>query len=300
MALYDADGTVLGTGVATGGTWTIHSIGLAPGSHTVSARAVDAAGNEGAASATTTVVVDTSVAAPGLAAITDTGTSATDGITKDGTVGVTLASDVAGWEYSVDGGTHWTAGSGTSFTLGEGSHAIGTVEVRQTDAAGNTSTATNAAALTVATSVAAPGLSLSNDTGASTTDGVTKDGTVGVTLAGTVAAWEYSVDGGTHWTAGSGTTFTLAEGSYAIGTVQVRQTDTAGNTSTVGSNAQALKVDTTIAAPAFALSSDTGTSATDGITKNDTVDVNKRVLGHTTGATGISGNLADAYIVEAA
>jgi hypothetical protein len=273
VTLYDADGTVLGTDVATGGAWTIHSIGLAPGAHTVSARAVDAAGNESAASATTTVVVDTSVAAPGLAAITDTGASATDGITKDGTVGVTLAADVAGWEYSVDGGAHWTTGSGTSFTLPEGSYGIGTVQVRQTDTAGNTSTAaSNAQAINVDTTLAAPAFALSSDTGASATDGITQDGTVAVTLAGDAAGWEYSVDGGAHWTAGSGTSFTLGEGSHAIGTVQVRQTDTAGNVN-MATNAAALTVATSVAAPGLSLTSDTGASATDGVTKDGTVGV---------------------------
>ena len=46
------------------------------------------------------------------------------------------------------------------------------------------------------------------------------------------ATWEYTTDGGTTWNAGIGTSFTLAEGSYGATDVQVRQTDTAGNTST--------------------------------------------------------------------
>lgn len=273
VTLYDADGTVLGTGIATGGTWTIQSIGLAPGSHTVSARAVDAAGNESAASATTTVVVDTSVAAPAVAPVTDTGASAADGITKDGTVGVTLAGDVAGWEYSVDGGVHWTSGSGTTFTLAEGSYAIGQVQVRQTDTAGNLSAVqAGTQAVTVDTTLAAPAFALTSDTGTSATDGITRDGTVGVTLAGDAAGWEYSADGGAHWTAGSGSSFTLGEGSHAIGTVQVRQTDTAGNVSTA-TNAAALTVATNVAAPGLALTSDTGASATDGITRDGTAGV---------------------------
>jgi hypothetical protein len=188
-------------------------------------------------------------------------------------VGVSLAGTVAIWEYSVDA-AHWTAGSGTTFTLGEGSYGIGTVQVRQTDLAGNTSTVgSNTQAIKVDATVAAPTLALSSDTGTSATDGITKDGTVGVTLAGDVAGWEYSVDGGAHWTGGSGTSFTLGEGSHAIGTVQVRQADLAGNTSTAAANTLAIKVDTTLAAPAFALASDTGTSATDGVTKDGTVNV---------------------------
>lgn len=53
------DGTTqVGTGSATGGTYTITSGTLASGSRSLSARATDLAGNAGAASATTTVTVD--------------------------------------------------------------------------------------------------------------------------------------------------------------------------------------------------------------------------------------------------
>ncbi|MBX3669341.1 MAG: hypothetical protein KF778_13150 [Rhodocyclaceae bacterium] len=43
--------------------------------------------------------------------------------------------------------------------------------------------------------------------------------------ASDVASWEYSTDGGANWNTGSGTSFTLAEGAYAAGSVLVRQTD---------------------------------------------------------------------------
>lgn len=43
------------------------------------------------------------------------------------------------------------------------------------------------------------------------------------------AQWSYSLDSGGHWTNGTGTSLTLAEGRYAASAIQVRQTDVAGN-----------------------------------------------------------------------
>ncbi|MCS0810862.1 hypothetical protein NX774_23330, partial [Massilia agilis] len=92
------------------------------------------------------------------------------------------------------GGAHWTSGSGTSFNLADGTYAAGVVQVRQTDVAGNLSTAgSNAAAITIDTSAAAPALALATDSGASAADGITKDGTINVTLPPDAASWEYSV-----------------------------------------------------------------------------------------------------------
>lgn len=74
-------------------------------------------------------------------------------------------------------------------------------------------------------------LSLANDTGESNSDGITRDGTVNVSGLEPGATWKYSTDGGANWTAGTGTSFTLAAGTYAQGMVQVRQIDAAGNIS---------------------------------------------------------------------
>ncbi|GAB3444088.1 DUF4214 domain-containing protein [Massilia solisilvae] len=238
-------------------------------------RYTDLAGNLSAAgSNAAAITIDTSVAAPALALASDTGSSASDGITKDGAINVTLAGDVASWEYSVDSGAHWTAGSGTSFTLASGSYGAGAVQVRQTDIAGNlSSAASNAAAITVDTTAAAPSFALHSDTGASAADGITRNGTIDVALPGDAASWEYSVDGGAHWTAGSATAFTLADASYAAGAVKVRYTDTAGNLSAVAANAAAITIDNAVAAPTLTLAADTGTSNSDGLTKNTAVNV---------------------------
>ncbi|MGP9635471.1 hypothetical protein ACT3R7_20780, partial [Halomonas sp. AOP43-A1-21] len=49
------------------------------------------------------------------------------------------------------------------------------------------------------------------------------------------ATWEYSLDGGDTWVEGVGESFELPDGTYAAGDVIARQTDTAGNTSDLGS-----------------------------------------------------------------
>ncbi|OJA03808.1 hypothetical protein, partial [Bathymodiolus thermophilus thioautotrophic gill symbiont] len=48
----------------------------------------------------------------------------------------------------------------------------------------------------------------------------------------------------TNWTNGTGTSFTLAEGTYAINAIQVGQIDVSGNISSVVKNAGTIVVDT--------------------------------------------------------
>ncbi|NRP56745.1 MULTISPECIES: putative Ig domain-containing protein [unclassified Marinobacterium] len=117
--------------------------------------------------------------------------------------------------------------------------------------------------------VAAPVANLATDSGESAEDDLTNDATVNVTLADDVASWEYTTDGGTNWNAGTGTSFELADDTtYAAGDLGVRQTDLAGNTSTVNSNDTAVVTDMT--APAFstsaALSMDENTTAAGDVT----------------------------------
>ena len=106
--------------------------------------------------------------------------------------------------------------------------------------------------VTVDTTAAAPTLALAADSGTSSIDGITNDGTVNVSGLEAGATWEYSTDGGTNWAAGSGTSFTLI-GDGAKDVI-VRQTDTAGNTSDPSS--LGFTLDTT--APTIAISAVTG------------------------------------------
>ncbi|NDG42065.1 MAG: hypothetical protein EBY28_22520, partial [Betaproteobacteria bacterium] len=216
------------------------------------------------------VVDKTAPAAPAFGLRTDSGVAG-DGITNVGAVNVTGLEAGATWEYSSNAGATWVKGTGTSFTLAEGPYAANAVQVRQTDAAGNVGVAAKAAAaITVDSSAAAPSLALANDTGASVTDGITKVGTVNVAGLEAGATWEYNASG--TWVAGTGGSFTLADGAYA--SVQVRQTDVAGNLS-AASKAAAITVDNTIAKPTVALVGDSGlnlSTAASDVTRSYSVD----------------------------
>ena len=82
-----------------------------------------------------------------------------------------------------------------------------------------------------ATAPIAPILALASDAGISNSDGITNNGTVNVTGLEAGASWQYSTDSGSSWLAGTGTSFVLSSGSYSAGSIQVRQSDVAGNTS---------------------------------------------------------------------
>ena len=81
----------------------------------------------------------TAAAAPILALANDTGVSATDRITNNGTINVAGLEAGASWQYSTNSGTSWISGTGSSFALASGTYAAGRIRVRQSDIAGNTS-----------------------------------------------------------------------------------------------------------------------------------------------------------------
>jgi hypothetical protein len=116
--------------------------------------------------------------------------------------------------------------------------------------AGGSGSSTTPEAPKDTTAPTAPTVSLSTDTGGSSTDRITSNGRIDVGGLETGATWEYSTNGGTSWQAGSGTSFTLSAGAYADGAVLVRQKDTAGNISATGKPAGAVTVDDT--APSIA------------------------------------------------
>ncbi|GJD88203.1 hypothetical protein BHAOGJBA_1716 [Methylobacterium hispanicum] len=255
VTLYDTDGTtVLGTATANGqGAYSITSSSLAQGSHSLTVKATDAAGNTSAASLAFTLSIDTAApatpgAAPGLALASDSGTAG-DGITNTTTpiLSGTAEAGVTVKLYDTDGttvlGTATANGQGaysiTSSTLAQGNH---TLTVTATDAAGNISAASPALMLTIDTAApstpsAAPALALASDSGA-TGDGITVVTTptlTGTTEAGAVVRL-YDTDGttvlGTATANGQGaysiTSSTLALGNHSL---TVKSTDAAGNVS---------------------------------------------------------------------
>lgn len=79
----------------------------------------------------------------------------------------------------------------------------------------------------------APVLRLLSDTGLSPVDGLTSNGTVKVSGLWAGGRWEYSLDGGGSWQAGSGDQLVLPAGTYGAGQIQVRQYDASGRVSAV-------------------------------------------------------------------
>ncbi|PAJ77425.1 Ig-like domain repeat protein, partial [Burkholderia ubonensis] len=265
-------GTLSLTGIETGATvqysvdngahWST-SFSAVEGTNNVQVRQIDVAGNTSSATSFS-FTLDTSAAAPGVALTTDSGSSASDHITNVGTLNLTGIETGATVQYSVDNGAHWS----TSFGAVEG---VNNIQVRQTDIAGNTSSATSFS-FTLDTSSAAPGVALTTDSGSSATDHITNVGTLNLTGIETGATVQYSVDNGAHWS----TSFGALEG---VNNVQVRQTDIAGNTSAATSFSFTL--DTSAAAPGVALTTDSGSSASDHVTNVGTLNLS----GIETGAT---------------
>ncbi len=135
---------------------------LSDGNYTVTADVSNAAGT-GMARASQNLTVDqTPPAPPGAALTIDSGSSNSDHITNVGALSLSGIESGATVEYSTNGGTTWT----TSFTPVEG---LNTVLVRQTDAAGNVTTASSFS-FTIDTALPAAALAITaiaTDTGTS-------------------------------------------------------------------------------------------------------------------------------------
>ena len=182
---------------------------------------------------------------------------------------------------TADGSGNWSV---TSSSLSDGSH---TLQVTQTDKLSQTSSLSSGLVLTIDTTaptVLVDSMKFSSDTGFSNTDFITK--TAAQTISGTVDTnlavdeiVQVSIDNGSTWQNASATsgqkTWSLSSVTLTSSdTLKVRVADTAGNSSTVAS--QAYMLDTTSptqpAAPTLTASSDTGTSNSDGITTANTLD----------------------------
>ena len=302
VKIYDTDGTtVVGTGVATGGSFTITTSTLSEGSHILTARATDAASNEGAASTPFSVTVDTvAPSTPVISGVTDnvspvTGSVSDSGATNDTTLTFAGTAEVGGAVtiYDTDGTT--IVGSGvasggvffsiTTSALSQGSH---TLTVRATDAASNQSAASTAFHVTIDTS--APGApvitGVTDDvlptTGSVSDNGITNDATL--TVAGTAksgsAVTIYDTDGTTAVGSGvaTGGSFTITTSALGQGshTLTARSTDAAGNQS-VASAAFHATIDTVApAAPVISSVSDdvapiTGAVLDNGSTNDTTL-----------------------------
>lgn len=197
---------------------------------------------------------------PAIALLEDTGASASDGITNEGTLGVTLPAGAIAWEYRIGTDSDWTTGAGTSLDLADDTYAARAIQVRYINAEGSPSIASsNPAQIKVDKSVPdALELQLAFDLGHDDEDGVSNDGTMSVQGVSSGHTWGFSIDAGTRWDTGTGTSsFILPAGEYAPGQVQVRQINVAGTPSEPASNVGVIVIDTTPpAAPSLSYARD--------------------------------------------
>ncbi|AKJ05629.1 T1SS secreted agglutinin RTX [Archangium gephyra] len=224
------------------GDWSLAlTSSLTQGAHTVTATAMDAAGNTSAPSAARGFTVDSlAPSAPvlmGPAAFVNTPTPVISGTAEaNSTVSVTLDGAKVGTVTASPSGT-WSLTVATP--LAQGAHAA---SATATDAAGNTSSASASRGFTVdMVAPAAPVLTapaavvrtttpiISGTAEAGSSVSVTVDGTkVGTATANTSGTWSFTPS------------FPLAQGEH---TVTATATDAAGNTS-VPSAARGFTVDT--------------------------------------------------------
>ena len=149
--------------------------------------------------------------APVITAVTPTDPS-NCGI-NDGSI--VIAATGVSLEYSIDGGTNWQINP--NFTgLGAGTYDV---FVRNTDGSCNTAYVGNSITLTIPNSP-----TITNVASTDPTDCNVADGTITVTASGGIAPLEYSIDGGTNWTANGGI-FTGLDASNNPYQIMVRNAD---------------------------------------------------------------------------
>lgn len=282
-------------GVATGSTCVADGVGvfecttatLGAGAYSMTAKAVDTAGNLSTASPSLVVTVDLAAAAPAsldLKSTSDSGSSTSDNLTNDTTptfsATVENGSVVQLYVDGVASGSTCTATSTsvdcTTATLSDGAKTITMV---QTDVVGNVSVPSAGLTITIdSTAPSAPTLQLTtaSDSGSSNSDGITNDTTP--TFEGVaepsakVQLKKGGVNSGSVCTANATTgvfACTTAALTAATYTITAFQTDVAGNVS-ADSTGVAIEIDTTApTAPtglALTTASDNGTSTSDRIT----------------------------------
>ncbi len=274
---------------SNGTTWTGTAPTLTQGANTVYVRETDVAGNVSTPT-TFTFTYDTVAPAAGTLSLnnfTDTGISASDFISQDNTFDLTLAGNEAGstvvYQKSTDNGVTWTTTTTAQTSLTDGIYKFRT---SVTDAAGNNAIG-NVITVTIDTAAPAAGtLSLANfiDSGVSATDFISNDKTFDLSLAGNEAGstviYQKSIDNGVTWSTTTAAQTNLTDGLYKFRT---SVTDTAGNNAT--SNIITVTVDTTATAGTLSLNnfSDTGVSASDFISQDNTFDLT--LAGNEAGST---------------
>jgi microcystin-dependent protein len=153
------------------------------------------------------------------------------------TVNVTPNSSATSWEYSVNNGGNWIIGTWngpgniSSFTLQPGTYTANTIQVRNRNSSSISSTiVSNASTITITEPLPPPVVTFPTSPGS----------TVNVTPNSNATSWEYSLNTGSTWTTGTGNSFTLQPATYAINSIQVRNSNASFTSSTVNNTSQII------------------------------------------------------------
>ncbi len=165
--------------------------------------------------------------------VNDTGASATDKVTNDGTLAISGVIEGAKWQYSLDGGASWTTGEGDRLASSAlGSDGVKTVMLRQLD---SRSVASEATAFSFELDTTRP----------QALQGVlqvklTPDGKADTTVSwGNLEAggyWQYSYDSSSNGSWSSPIRETKGEFVFNAQLLEHRQIDLAGNASLTGAS----------------------------------------------------------------
>ena len=297
VTLFDGS-TAVGTAKADAtGNWSIKSSLLSVGARAIKAQASDTAGNASTFTQSLSVTIDSTAPAvpsvPDLAAVSDSGVSNSDNITKVTTPIFTGKGDVGSTVTLYDGSTvigttkAGTAGNWSikSSLLSTGVHAI---KAQANDTAGNASAFTQPLSVTIDTTAPAvptvSDLAAASDSGVSNTDNVTNVTTpifigksdIGSTVTlydGSTAVGIAKANATGNWSIKSSL---LSAGVHAI---KAQASDAAGNASAF-TQSLSVTIDSTAPAvpsvPDLAAVSDSGVSNSDNITKVDDADIHRQ------------------------
>ncbi|MBL8422817.1 MAG: LEPR-XLL domain-containing protein, partial [Candidatus Accumulibacter phosphatis] len=277
------------------GAFSFADVALVLGNNAFDFTATDPAGNVATANLSierTAIVVDSTAPTLTASVANDTGTSASDAITKDPTITGQAGDNVAVSQLLValdptgtpsftdltsllqpDGSFTLSAAQLASLaggTLAEGAHVV---LIRAIDAAGNATSQTVSFTLdTIAPTLGELGLDPASDTGALGDRSTTADT---VTLTGQAApgATVRLTQGDRTDVADPSGAFSFANVALALGNnaFDFIVTDAAGNTATASLSVERTAVDSTAPTLTASLANDTGFSSSDAITKDPTI-----------------------------
>ncbi|MDH0865166.1 Ig-like domain-containing protein [Mitsuaria sp. GD03876] len=234
----------------------------ADGAKSVQVRQLATDGRAGAIETLPFILDSQSPAEPAIRLVDDTGLSATDRLTRDPRITVDLPPGVTA-TYAFDTGETGTLARGQEILAPKLPDGARKVDVILYDGAGN-ATKTPFEFQLDRTAPVELGLRLVNDTGASATDGITRDGTLQVSGLVQGNRWQYRVNGG-GWADGDASMrIEMATlGADGDKLVEVAHIDAAGNQAITPLS---FTLDRVALAPVIRLAHDTGSSASDNIT----------------------------------